>query len=139
MEASRCASHLVRPDATVARAGKPAALTWLLNLTIAPCIRVFSSELGTYARPSFVESVFGGTGRIGTETGLNLASSADSSEDFINPDDDVSDYYDMGLVSAAVNRHYGTLRASQLDYALLGIASGLCASASPPTRSRERH
>ena len=96
----------MRPDATVARAGKPAALTWLLNLIIAPCIRIFSSELGTYARPSFVESVFGGTGRVGTETGLNRASSADSSEDLINPhQDNVSDYHDMALDSASRDRH----------------------------------
>ncbi len=126
-------------DATVARARKPAALTWLLTLNNCACIVVFSSELGTYAQPNFVENVFGGTGRIGTETGLNRARSADSSEDFINPrQDDVSDYHDMGLVCAAVNRHYGTLRASQLEYALLGIASGLCVG-SPPTRSRARH
>jgi hypothetical protein len=91
------------------------------------CIGVFSSELGTYAQPNFVEHVFGGTARIGTETGLNRASSTDSSEDFMNPHQgDVSDYYAMGLVSAEVNRHYGTLKASQLEYAPLGMPTGLC-------------
>ncbi len=38
----------------------------------------------------------------------------------------MSDYYDMGLVSAAVNRHYGTLKASQREYAVLVVATGLC-------------
>ena len=41
------------------------------------CLSVFSSELGTYASPNFVEHVFGGRARIGTPTGLNTASSSD--------------------------------------------------------------
>jgi hypothetical protein len=91
------------------------------------CIGVFSNELGTYAQPTFVEHVWGGTARIGTPTGLTRASGADSSEDFVNPHPVlVSDYYNLGLVSAAVNRHYGTLKASQLEYAPLGVPSGLC-------------
>ena len=91
------------------------------------CLSVFSSELGTYASPNFVEHVFGGGARVGTPTGLNTASSSDPSEDFINPHPGtVSDYYAMGMVSAAVNRHYGTLTASQLEYTPEGIPSGLC-------------
>jgi hypothetical protein len=91
------------------------------------CLSVFSSELGTYAQPNFVEHVFGGKARVGTPTGLTKASASDSSEDFVSPHPGlVSDYYAMGLVSAAVNRHYGTLTASQLEYAPSGIRSGLC-------------
>lgn len=91
------------------------------------CLSVFSPELGTYASPNFVEHVFGGRARIGTQTGLNTASNSDPSEDFINPHPGtVADYYAMGLVSAAVNRHYGTLTASQLEYTPEGIPSGLC-------------
>jgi hypothetical protein len=91
------------------------------------CIGVFSSELGTYAQPNFVEHVFGGVARIDTETGLTTASSTDPSEDFMNPHQgDVSDYYQLGLVSADVNRHYGSLEASQLEYAPLGQPTGLC-------------
>ncbi|MBV8712965.1 MAG: hypothetical protein JOY56_14350 [Solirubrobacterales bacterium] len=91
------------------------------------CIGVFSDELGTYASPNFVEHVFGGKAEVGTETGLNAASGSDSSEDFINPHQGyVSDYYKLGLVSAEVNRHYGTLKASQLEYAPLGMPTGLC-------------
>lgn len=91
------------------------------------CIGVFSPELGTYAQPNFVEHVFGGTATVGTPTGLGPASSSDTSADFMNPHQgDVSDYYKMGLVSAEVNRHYGTLMASQLEYAPLGARSGLC-------------
>jgi len=91
------------------------------------CIGVFSSELGTYAQPNFVEHVFGGVARIDTETGLTTASSTDPSEDFMNPHQGhVSDYYNLGLVSAAVDRHYSGLQASQLEYAPLGQATGLC-------------
>jgi hypothetical protein len=91
------------------------------------CLSVFSPELDTYAHPNFVEHVFGGIASVGTPTGLNAASGSDSSEDFINPrPGSVSDYYAMGLVSAEVNSHYGSLMASQLEYAPLGIASGLC-------------
>ena len=91
------------------------------------CLSVFSSELGTYASPNFVEHVFGGKARIGRPTGLTTASSSDPSEDFINPHPGtVADYYAMGMVSAAVNRHYGTLTASQLEYTPEGIPSGLC-------------
>jgi len=91
------------------------------------CLSVFSPELGTYAQPNFVEHVFGGIARVGQPTGLNTASSSDSSEDFINPHPGtVSDYYAMGMVSAEVNSHYGSLMASQLEYAPSGNLSGLC-------------
>jgi hypothetical protein len=91
------------------------------------CLSVFSDELGTYAQPNFVEHVFGGIASVDTPTGLTTASGSDPSEDFINPHPGlVSDYYAMGLVSAAVNQHYGPLKASQLEYAPLGMLSGLC-------------
>jgi len=94
------------------------------------CIGVFSNELGSYAQPNFVEHVWGGTASIGTPTGLTQASGSDSSEDFINPHPGfVSDYYNLGLVSAEVNRQYGSLRASQLEYAPLGVPTGLCVGA----------
>jgi hypothetical protein len=91
------------------------------------CLSVFSKELGTYAQPNFVEHVFGGVASVGTPTGLNPASGSDTSEDFMNPHPgSVSDYYAMGLVSAAVNAHYGNLPASQLEYTPAGTPTGLC-------------
>ena len=91
------------------------------------CIGVFSSELGTLAQPNFVEHVFGGVASIGTETGLTTASSTDPSEDFMNPHQGhVSDYYNLGLVSADVEQHYANLGAAQLEYAPLGQPTGLC-------------
>jgi len=38
----------------------------------------------------------------------------------------VSDFFAAGLVSAEVNRHYGNLRATQIEYAPFGVTSGLC-------------
>ena len=102
------------------------------------CLSVFSPELGTYAQPNFVEHVFGGIASVGQPTGLNQASGLDSSEDFINPDPgDVSDYYAMGMVSAEVNSHYGSLTASQLEYAPSGVPSGLCVAAAADPFQRE--
>jgi hypothetical protein len=91
------------------------------------CLSVFSKELGSYAQPNFVEHVFGGVASAGTPTGLTTISGSDTSEDFINPHPGtVSDYYAIGLVSAAVNDHYGPMPASQLEYAPAGVPSGLC-------------
>jgi hypothetical protein len=102
------------------------------------CLSVFSPELGTYAQPNFVEHVFGGIASVGQPTGLNQASGLDSSEDFINPHPgNVSDYYTMGLVSAEVNSHYGSLSASQLEYAPSGAPSGLCVGAAADPYQRE--
>ena len=102
------------------------------------CLSVFSPELGTYAQPNFVEHVFGGIASVGQPTGLNRASGLDSSEDFINPHPgDVSDYYAMGMVSAEVNSHYGSLTASQLEYAPSGVPSGLCVAVPADPFQRE--
>lgn len=102
------------------------------------CLSVFSPELGTYAQPNFVEHVFGGIASVGQPTGLNQASGSDSSEDFINPHPgDVSDYYAMGMVSAEVNSHYGSLTASQLEYAPSGVPSGLCVGVAADPFQRE--
>ena len=91
------------------------------------CIGVFSSELGTYTQPNFVEHVFGGVAMVGTQTGLTAVGSTDPSEDFMNPHQDhVSDHYNLGLVSADVDRHYRDLGAAQLEYAPLGRPTGLC-------------
>lgn len=94
--------------ATLTLAGGVAAAVPLSASAATPAcgpsrLSVFSPELGRYAHPNFVEHVFGGIAMVGQPTGLNTASSSDSSEDFINPHPgDVSAYYAMGLVSAEV-------------------------------------
>jgi hypothetical protein len=95
------------------------------------CISVFSSELGTYAQPNFVEAVLGGgRAKVGQPVGLKPASRFDPSQDIKPdapvPDAKVSDFYAAGMVSAKANRHYGSLPAVQQRYAPFGIPTELC-------------
>src|ERR671913_1624235 len=49
-----------------------------------PCISIFSSELGTYANPNFVEAVLGGgAANLGQPVGLKRASGSDPSQDIL--------------------------------------------------------
>ena len=96
-----------------------------------PCISVFSSELGTYAHPNFVEAVLGGGGaNVGQPVGLKHASRFDPSQDILPdapvPDAKVSDFYAAGMVSAEANSHYGSLPAVQQRYAPFKIPTDLC-------------
>ena len=95
------------------------------------CISVFSSELGTYAQPNFVEAVLGGGGaNVGQPVGLKQANRFDPSQDILpdapRQDATVSDFYAAGMVSAEANRHYGSLPAVQQRYAPFKIATDLC-------------
>jgi hypothetical protein len=90
------------------------------------CIAVFTPAFGTHAAPAFVEAVLDGVGGRGQQMVLQPVSSSDPSEDLKPRGGLVSDFYAAGMVSAAVNRHYGSLRAAQLEYAPRGDASGLC-------------
>ena len=91
------------------------------------CVQIFSKMFG----PGFVESVFQGIPAAGQPTILHRASDSDPTGDFINPlghPVHVSDFYAQGMVSAAVNAHYGSEPAVQVEYAPFGQATGLCAA-----------
>jgi hypothetical protein len=90
------------------------------------CIAVFSSEFGTPGAPEFVEAVLDGVAAVGQPMVLRRAGSSDPSEDLMPRGGLVSDFHVAGMVSAAVNGHYGDLRAAQLEYMPSGVASGLC-------------
>ena len=91
------------------------------------CISVFSSELGTYAQPNFVEAVLGGgRANVGQPVGLKKADRFDSSQDIQPVAGTVSDFYELGLVSAQANSHYGSLHAVQQKYAPFGMPTDLC-------------
>jgi hypothetical protein len=95
------------------------------------CIQIFSAKFGTNANPGFVETVFQGVGTAGQPTILARPSSSDPAGDLIATAPGaglVSDFFAAGLVSAAVNQHYGTERAAQIEYAPLGVPTGLCAA-----------
>jgi hypothetical protein len=97
----------------------------------ASCISVFSSKLGTFAHPNFVEAVLGGgRAKVGQPVGLKRANRLDPSQDIKPdapvPDAKVSDFYAAGMVSAKANRHYGSLPAVQQRYAPFGRMTDLC-------------
>ena len=94
------------------------------------CIQIFSAKFGTYADPNFVETVFQGVARVGQPTILARPSSSNPAGDLIATAPGgglVSDFFAAGLVSAAVNQHYGNLNAAQIEYAPFGKPTGLCA------------
>ena len=81
--------------------------------------------------PGFVESALPGIPAAGQPTIVHRADNTDPTGDFINPlghPVHVSDFYAQGMVSAAVNAHYGTEPAVQVEYAPFGQATGLCAA-----------
>ena len=95
----------------------------------AHCIEVFSPRFGTAHQPNFVETARGGVARIGAPAILYRASSSNPAEDWVVPTGGpvpVSQFYADGMVSAAVDSHYGTLDAAQIEFAPYGKATGLC-------------
>jgi hypothetical protein len=93
------------------------------------CVQIFSKMFGTYANPGFIESVFQGIPAAGQPTILHRASNSDPTGDFIVPQaGPVSMFYAEGMVSPAVNAHYGSEHAVQVEYAPYGQATGLCAA-----------
>ena len=93
------------------------------------CIQVFSAKFGTPDSPTFVESVFRGLPVAGVPTILAGPSSFNPAGDMIvRAAGTVSTFYAAGMVSAAVNSHYGTERAVQIEYAPHGVPTGLCAA-----------
>ena len=93
------------------------------------CIQVFSAKFGTSADPGFVETVFQGVGTVGQPTIVAPPSSTDPAGDLIVPRaGPVSAFFAAGLVSAAVNQHYGNELAVQIEFAPLGQPTGLCSA-----------
>src|SRR5260370_27127396 len=99
------------------------------------CLEVYSLKYATPTSLGFVETVFLGIPAVGVPTIVHQASSSDPAEDLIIPlAGTVSQLYALGMVSAAVNEHYGSERAAQIEYAPYGVPPGLCtAVATPPS------
>jgi len=97
----------------------------------ASCIEVYSAKYATPASLGFVETVFLGIPLRGVPTEVRPASSSNPAEDLIVPlggPVPVSEFYADGMVSAAVNEHYGSEPAVQIEYAPYGKPTGLCAA-----------
>jgi hypothetical protein len=103
------------------------------------CVQIFSAKFGTPEHPRFVESVFRGIAKAGVPTGLHRVSGNNPAGDVIvSRTGKVSDFYAAGMVSAAVNNHYGTLQGVQIQYAPRGKATGLCAALATTAYQNER-
>ncbi|MGY2700947.1 hypothetical protein ACVW2K_000531 [Nocardioides sp. HB32] len=91
------------------------------------CIQVFSARYGSPTDPRFVETVYRGTAAVGTPAILAPPSTTDPAGDIIvSAAGTVTSFYEIGMVSAAINEHYGPLDAVQLEYAPNGVPTGLC-------------
>jgi hypothetical protein len=74
-----------------------------------------------------VETVYSGTAAVGTPAVLAPPSTSNPAGDIIvSAAGSVSSFYQAGMVSAAVNDHYGPLNAVQLEFAPRGKPTGLC-------------
>jgi hypothetical protein len=120
------AAGLILAGALSAAAAPPASAS--TTQCGSACVQISSKMWG----PGFVESVFQGTPAAGQPTILHAASDSDPTGDFINPlghPVPVSYFYALGMVSAAVNAHYGLPDvAVQVEYAPFGQGTGLCAA-----------
>jgi len=98
------------------------------------CIDIFSRQFGTHRTPNFVVDVFQQGARVGQPIILFRTSNSDPAEDFtVSFQGLTSDFFAAGLVSAAVNLHYGNGSvaavdepAFELEYSPFGVGSGLC-------------
>jgi hypothetical protein len=98
------------------------------------CLDLFSRQFGTHRSPNFVVDVFRQGLRVGQPIILFRTSNSDQAEDFtVSFQGLVSDFFAAGLVSAAVNFHYGDGSvaatdepAYEIEYAPYGVDSGLC-------------
>ncbi len=72
------------------------------------CIDIFSRDFGTHASPNFVMDVLRQGLKVGQPIILFRTSNSDPAEDFtVAFQGFTSDFFAAGLVSAAVNLHYG--------------------------------
>ncbi len=93
------------------------------------CVEVYSMKYATATSLGWVETVFLGIPRRGVPTEVRPASSSNPAEDLIIPTGRpvlVSQFYAEGMVPAAVNAHYGSEPAVQIEYAPYGKPTGLC-------------
>jgi len=98
------------------------------------CIDVFSHQFGTHKSPNFVVDVLRQGEKVGQPIILFRTANFDPAEDFtVAFQGTVADFFAAGLVSAAVNLHYGGGAkgfpndfAFENEYAPFGVDSGLC-------------
>ena len=98
------------------------------------CINIFSRQFGTHRSPNFVMDVLRQGMKVGQPIILFRTSNADPAQDFTVAFQGLtSDFFAAGLVSSALNLHYGNgsvaaidQPALEIEYAPFGVDSGLC-------------
>jgi hypothetical protein len=98
------------------------------------CVDIFSRQFGTHKTPNFVVDVLRQGEKVGQPMILFRTANFDPAEDFtFSVQGTVADFFKAGLVSAAVDLHYGggaagfpNDKAFELEYAPFGVDSGLC-------------
>ena len=98
------------------------------------CPDVFSHQFGTHKSPNFVVDVLRQGEKVGQPIILFRTANFDPAEDFtVAFQGTVADFFAAGLVSSAVNLHYGGGAAGfpndfafENEYAPFGVDSGLC-------------
>ncbi len=98
------------------------------------CINVFSHQFGTHKSPNYVVDVLRQGEKVGQPIILFRTANFDPAEDWtVAFQGTVADFFAAGLVSAAVNLHYGGGAAGfpndpafENEYAPFGVDSGLC-------------
>jgi len=98
------------------------------------CIDLFSFQFGHHNSPNFVVDVWRQGAKVGQPIILYRTSDTDPAEDFtVSFQGTVADFFAAGLVSAAVDLHYGAGAvgfpndpAFENEYAPYGVDSGLC-------------
>jgi hypothetical protein len=109
------------------------------------CIDIFSRAFGTHRTPGYVMDVLRQGAKVGQPIILFRTSNTDPAEDFVpSIQGTTSDFFAAGLVSAAVNLHYGGGAvgfpddpAIELEYAPFGVDSGLCTGVAATATARE--
>src|SRR6202041_603532 len=98
------------------------------------CIDIFSHQFGTHKSPNFVVDVLRQGEKVGQPIILFRTANFDPAEDWTAAfQGTVADFFAAGLVSSAVDLHYGGLAAGfpndpafENEYAPFGVDSGLC-------------
>jgi hypothetical protein len=99
------------------------------------CIDIYSPQFTTWSHPWDVLDVYKQDAVVGAPIILFRISNVDPGEDFtLAKQGTVNSFYQAGLVSAAVNLHYGggatgypDFEAYEIQYSPYGIETGLCA------------
>jgi hypothetical protein len=91
------------------------------------CLDIFSKQFGTHRQPSFVLSVASKSAAVGEPIIMYWQSDNNPAEDFVAArQGTVSEFYKAGLVSGAIDLHYGSDYAYEYEYAPYGVSSGMC-------------